>query len=78
MLEIKQMTTARDASLKKYRRSKLDTDLAAYGLIRNKVSARLKRAKESYSRSLLLHDVKASSYMFSVLGKVTFFKWQSL
>ena len=27
--------------------------LAAYRLLRNKVSARLKRAKESYSRSLL-------------------------
>ena len=46
-LEIKQMMRARDASLKKYRRSKLDTDLAAYRLLRNKVSARLKRAKES-------------------------------
>ena len=44
---------ARDAYLKKYRRSKLDTDLAAYRLLRNKVSARIKRAKESYSRTLL-------------------------
>ena len=52
-LEIKRMMRARDASLKKYRRSKLDTDLAAYRLLRNKVSARIKRAKESYSRSLL-------------------------
>ncbi|RMX57265.1 hypothetical protein pdam_00025686, partial [Pocillopora damicornis] len=42
------------ASLKKFGRSKFDTGLAAYQLLRNKVSARLKRAKESYySRSLL-------------------------
>ena len=55
-LEIKRMMRARDASLKKYRRSKLDTDLAAYRLLRNKVSARIKRAKESYSRSLLVEN----------------------
>ena len=42
------------ASLKKFGRSKFDTGLAAYQLLRNKVSARRKRAKESYySRSLL-------------------------
>ena len=35
------MMKARDASLKKFRRSKLDTDLAAYRLLWNKVSARL-------------------------------------
>ena len=40
--------TAWDASLKKFGRSKFDTDLAAYQLLQNKVSARLKRAKESY------------------------------
>ena len=42
------MMRARDASLVKFRRSKLHIDLAAYRLLRNKVSARLKRAKESY------------------------------
>ena len=53
MLEIKSMMRAWDASLKKFHRSKLDTDLAAYRLLWNKFSARLKHAKESYSRSLI-------------------------
>ena len=44
---------ARDASLMKFRRSKLHIDLAAYRLLRNKVSATLKRAKESYKTSLI-------------------------
>ena len=39
--------------LKKYRRPILNPDLAAYRLLRNKKSARIKRAKESCSRTLL-------------------------
>ena len=69
-LEIKQMMRARDASLKKYRRSKLDTDLAAYRPLRNKVSARLKRAKESYSRSLLEENSGDSESFWKAVKKI--------
>ena len=64
------MMRARDASLKKYRRSKLDTDLAAYRLLRNKVSARLKRAKESYSRSLLEENSGDSESFWKAVKKI--------
>ena len=64
------MMRARDASLKKYRRSKLDTDLAAYRLLRNKVSARIKRAKESYSRSLLEENRGDSESFWKAVKKI--------
>ena len=64
------MMRARDVSLKKFRRSKLDTDLAAYQLLRNKVSARLKRAKESYSRSLLEENSGDSESFWRSLKKI--------
>ena len=64
------MMRARDASLKKFRRSKLDTDLAAYRLLRNKVSARLKRAKESYGRSLLEENSGDSESFWRSVKKI--------
>ena len=52
------------ASLKKFGRSKFDTGLAAYQLLRNKVSARLKRAKESYYSISLLKEKSGDSESF--------------
>ena len=69
-LEIKQLMIARDASLKKFRRSKLDTELAAYRLLRNKVSARFKSGKESYSRSLLEENSGDSESFWRSVKKI--------
>ena len=69
-LEIKQIMRARDASLKKYRRSKLDTDLATYRLLRNKVSARLKLSEENYSRSLLEENSGDSGSFWRSVNKI--------
>ena len=49
---------------------KLATDLAAYQLLRNKVSARLKRAKESYSRSLLEENSGDSESFWRSVKKI--------
>lgn len=70
LLEIKQMMRARDTCLKKHRRSKLDTDLAAYRLLRNKVSARIKRTKESYSRTLLEENSGDSKSFWRSVKKI--------
>ena len=69
-LEIKQIMRARDASLKKFRRSKLDTDLATYRLLRNKVSARLKLSEENYSRSLLEENSGDSESFWRSVKKI--------
>ena len=69
-LEIKQIMRARDASLKKYRRSKLDTDLATYRLLRNKVNARLKLSEENYSRSLLEENSGDSGSFWRSVNKI--------
>ena len=61
---------ARDASLKKFRRSKLDTDLATYRLLRNKVSARLKLSEENYSRSLLEENSGDSESFWRSVKKI--------
>ena len=69
-LEIKQIMRARDASLKKFRRSKLDTDLATYRLLRNKVNARLKLSEENYSRSLLEENSGDSESFWRSVKKI--------
>ena len=69
-LEIKQIMRARDASLKKFRRSKLDTDLATYRLLRNKVSTRLKLSEENYSRSSLEENSGDSGSFWRSVKKI--------
>ena len=64
------MMRARDASLMKFRRSKLHTDLAAYRLLRNKVSATLKRAKESYKTSLIEENSSDSESFWRSVKKI--------
>ena len=61
---------ARDASLKKFRRSKLDTDLATYRLLRNKVSATLKLSEENYSRSSLEENSGDSGSFWRSVKKI--------
>ena len=61
---------ARDASLKKFRKSKLDTDLATYRLLRNKVSARLKLSEENYSRSSLEENSGDSGSFWRSVKKI--------
>ena len=61
---------ARDASLKKFRRSKLHTNLAAYRLLRNKVSETLKRAKESYKTSLIEENSSDSESFWRSVKKI--------
>ena len=69
-LEIKQIMRARDASLKKFRRSKLDNDLATCRLLRNKVSARLKLSEENYSRSSLEENSGDSGSFWRSVKKI--------
>ena len=49
---------------------KLHTDLAAYRLLRNKVSATLKRAKESYKTSLIEENSSDSESIWRSVKKL--------